>query len=80
MHSSSCRPGLFLWAIVLLASYIPVSVVTTMSDEQRLLKKLKKNYDPAVRPVYNASDPVVIGLGITLTQILDVVSTFMFIG
>jgi hypothetical protein len=33
-----------------------------------------RNYDNTVRPVKNASDAVVIRLGITLTQIFDLVS------
>ncbi|CAG5133399.1 unnamed protein product, partial [Candidula unifasciata] len=41
------------------------------TDEQRLLKALIWNYDPAVRPVYDARHSVVIKLGITLTQIID---------
>ena len=45
-----------------------------LTDEQRLLKTLRHNYDPAVRPVFDAKRPVVIDLGITLTQIIDVVS------
>lgn len=44
-----------------------------MTDEQRLLKILLWNYDPAVRPVFEAKKAVVIKLGITLTQIIDVV-------
>lgn len=47
-----------------------------MTDEQRLLYKLMENYDNSVRPVMKASSPVVIQLGITLTQIMDIVSTF----
>lgn len=46
-----------------------------MTDEQRLLYKLMENYDNSVRPVMKASSPVVIQLGITLTQIMDIVST-----
>jgi nicotinic acetylcholine receptor len=45
----------------------------TLSDEQKLLQKLMRGYDKSVRPVYNASTPVVVRLGITLTQIFDVV-------
>ncbi|XP_046583914.1 neuronal acetylcholine receptor subunit alpha-10-like [Haliotis rubra] len=52
------------------------SVATTgrgrPTDEQRLLKKLRENYDSSVRPVFDATHPVVIRLGITLTQVLDV--------
>lgn len=43
-----------------------------MTDEQRLLYKLMENYDNSVRPVMKASSPVVIQLGITLTQIMDI--------
>uniref|UniRef100_A0A2C9KAA8 Neurotransmitter-gated ion-channel ligand-binding domain-containing protein n=1 Tax=Biomphalaria glabrata TaxID=6526 RepID=A0A2C9KAA8_BIOGL len=47
-----------------------------LTDEQRLLKALTTNYDPAVRPVYNSKQAVLIRLGITLTQIIDVVWSF----
>ncbi|CAG5130934.1 unnamed protein product, partial [Candidula unifasciata] len=47
-------------------------VKPSMTDEQRLLKALVWNYDPAVRPVYDARTPVIIKLGTTLTQIIDV--------
>lgn len=45
-----------------------------MTEEQRLLYHLIKSYDRSSRPVYKAATPVVIRLGITLTQILDVVN------
>ncbi|UJR35588.1 hypothetical protein I4U23_028340 [Adineta vaga] len=41
------------------------------SDEQHLLYFLMKNYSNNVRPVRNASMPVPIKLGLTLTQIFD---------
>ncbi|CAF3490687.1 unnamed protein product [Adineta steineri] len=41
------------------------------SDEQRLLYFLLKNYSNNVRPVRNASLPVPVKLGLTLTQIFD---------
>lgn len=44
-----------------------------MTEEQRLLYFLLRTYDKSSRPVIKASTPVVIRLGITLTQILDVV-------
>lgn len=43
-----------------------------MTEEQRLLYFLLRTYDKSSRPVIKASTPVVIRLGITLTQILDV--------
>lgn len=45
-----------------------------MTDEQRLLSVLMKHYSSETRPVFNASHPVVVRLGITLTQLFDVVS------
>ncbi|CAF1146456.1 unnamed protein product [Adineta ricciae] len=41
------------------------------SDEQRLLYFLMRNYSNSVRPVHNASVPVPVKLGLTLTQIFD---------
>ena len=52
----------------------PVAERLEASDEQRLFRKLMKNYEKSVRPVINSSMPVVVSLGITLTQILDIVS------
>ena len=43
-------------------------------QESRLLTHLMENYDREVRPVYNASKAVVVKVGITLTQIFDMVS------
>jgi hypothetical protein len=45
-----------------------------MSDEQRLFYTLMIGYEKAVRPTRRAVDPVVVKLGITLTQIMDIVS------
>ena len=44
-----------------------------LPDEQRLLRKILRNYDTAARPVYNASHTVTVGFGLTLTQIADMV-------
>lgn len=45
------------------------------TDEQKLFDKLLTGYNPASRPVYNASDIVTVKFGITLTQVSDMVST-----
>jgi nicotinic acetylcholine receptor len=45
-----------------------------LTDEQRLLSTLMTSYSSETRPVYNASDPVEVRVGITLTQLFDVVS------
>jgi len=42
-----------------------------LPDEQVLITDLLKNYDPAARPVYNASMPVVVRFNFALFQIID---------
>ena len=44
-----------------------------MSDEQALLSELLADYDPAARPVYDASTPVVVKFGMSYIQICDMV-------
>lgn len=41
------------------------------NDEKRLLRHLMRGYERDVRPVKNASTPIVIQLSMTLTQIFD---------
>lgn len=43
------------------------------TDEQRLLYTLLRGYEKSVRPVRNASTPIVVRLGITLTHLFDLV-------
>lgn len=42
-----------------------------LPDEQRLLESLLGNYDPASRPVFNASDSVEVKFGFSLVQLYD---------
>jgi len=46
-----------------------------MPDEQRLLMKLLRSYDPGIRPVFNVSRNVVVNFSLTLVQIMDMVRT-----
>ena len=46
-------------------------------DESRLLKHLLINYDKRVRPILDAKKNITIYVGITLTQIFDMVSFLM---
>lgn len=48
-------------------------------DEQGLVTRLLHNYDPASRPVFNASHPVVVYFGIMFIQICDMVSLVLMI-
>ena len=43
--------------------------------EQRLMRNLLRNYERSVRPVKNATDTVIVKMGLTLTQIFDMVCT-----
>ena len=45
--------------------------------ESKLLKYLMRNYDREVRPVVDPKTAMVVNVGITLTQIFDMVS-FVF--
>ena len=48
------------------------------TDEQRLLYNLLRGYEKSVRPVRNASQAIVVRLGITLTHLFDLVSNVVF--
>lgn len=50
------------------------NITPDMPDEQRLFYTLMTGYERAVRPTKHASDAVVVKLGISLTQIMDLVS------
>jgi len=55
-----------------------VSVLRGIPDEQRLLAKIQRNYDSRVRPVYNSSHRVTVKFALTLTQIIDVVGSYVY--
>lgn len=48
------------------------------NEEKRLLNILMEGYDRNVRPVGNSSAAILIELGITLTQIFDMVRFLLF--
>ncbi|CAM4961520.1 unnamed protein product [Rotaria socialis] len=48
------------------------NITPETSDEQRLFYKIMTGYEKAVRPLKKSSQAVVVKLGITLTQILDI--------
>ncbi|XP_068215647.1 neuronal acetylcholine receptor subunit alpha-10-like [Palaemon carinicauda] len=53
------------------STFRPHEIKLEDNDEKRLLDSLMRGYDRDVRPVRNASHPIVIKLSITLTQIFD---------
>ena len=46
-----------------------------LPTEQRLMNRLLRNYERSVRPVRNATDVVTVRMGMTMTQIFDMVSS-----
>ncbi len=57
----------------------PDNEADVLPVEQRLMNYLLRNYERSVRPVKNASDTVFVRMGLTLTQIFDMVSRQWFI-
>ena len=58
------------WVFFLLA----IQLVYPGFHERRLLVDLMSDYNKLERPVYNETDPVILTFGLTLQQIIDVVS------
>ena len=48
--------------------------ITKDDDEDRLFEKLFSKHNPDIRPVINKKDTVAVKLGISLHQLIDVVS------
>lgn len=63
--------------LTVLTSLTSGTVLRGVPDEQRLLTKIYRNYDNSVRPVYNATNNVVVKFGLSLIQIIDMVSDFL---
>lgn len=58
--------------------FILVSETWAGYYEKKLLHKLLDTYNVLERPVANESDPLQLSFGITLMQIIDVVSFHLF--
>ncbi|NP_001297421.1 neuronal acetylcholine receptor subunit alpha-10-like precursor [Aplysia californica] len=56
---------------VVLAVLLDLALCVLRTDETRLIDAIMTDYNPAARPVYNASHTVIVKFGITLTQISD---------
>ena len=70
-----CEPPVLL---ILLVIGLSLDTVDSGEAERRLLNTLMEQYNKLERPVYNESDPLVLTFGLTLQQIIDVVS-FIFL-
>ncbi|CAF1480509.1 unnamed protein product [Rotaria sordida] len=51
-----------------------INITAHMSDEQRLFYTIMTGYEKAIRPLKKSSEAVVVKLGISLTQILGIIS------
>ena len=55
------------------STLFPTNITANMPDEQRLFYTLMTGYEKAIRPTKKSSEAVTVKLGITLTQIMDIV-------
>lgn len=60
--------------MVIKVIFITVADIEAGMHENRLLNKLLDKYNPLERPVADESDPLNVTFGLTLQQIIDVVS------
>lgn len=51
-----------------------IDMVLSGANERRLLNDLMAQYNTLERPVYNESEPLIVSFGLTLQQIIDIVS------
>ena len=70
------RPPVMLCLLVI---FLSLDSVDSGEAERRLLNELMGQYNKLERPVYNESDPLVLTFGLTLQQIIDVVSFFILL-
>lgn len=66
--------------MVLYAFHLLLSLAACSAGphEKRLLHALLDNYNSLERPVVNESDPLQLSFGLTLMQIIDVVSHILY--
>lgn len=61
----------------LIITYAASNVSNGDEMEYKLMRDLFRNYDRRIRPSKNASDPLNVTFGLSLAQIIDVVSSFV---
>lgn len=70
--------GQFLKCLSFFCLIIAFIVCSAGYNEKRLLHDLLDTYNTLERPVLNESDPLQLSFGLTLMQIIDVVSKYKF--
>jgi nicotinic acetylcholine receptor, invertebrate len=68
--------GSVLLAAVFIALHFAIAKANP--DSKRLYDDLLSNYNRLIRPVGNNSDRLTVKMGLRLSQLIDVVSTFRF--
>ncbi|XP_011702716.1 PREDICTED: uncharacterized protein LOC105458846 [Wasmannia auropunctata] len=66
------------WTLVAAIALAASGLVSGGIHEKKLLNDLLDSYNVLERPVGNESDPLVLSFGLTLMQIIDVVSAQLF--
>lgn len=72
-----CVSQVFKWYFMLSISF-SLAACSAGPHEKRLLHALLDNYNSLERPVVNESDPLQLSFGLTLMQIIDVVSRILY--
>ena len=64
----------FIFSLILITCYLYISGVQCGPHERRLINDLMDRYQNLERPVFNESEALNLKFGLTLQQIIDVVS------
>ena len=75
----SSEPGSPALRLSLVSALLSLGSVDSGEAERRLLNTLMEQYNKLERPVYNESEPLVLTFGLTLQQIIDVVSFYLLV-
>ena len=65
----------FIYLILIFSEYPAYPVI---NDEERLIKKLLNGYDARIRPVNSSKMPTTVALGLSITEIVELVSWLFF--
>ena len=66
-----------LWGVLVATLLICPHIILANPDAKRLYDDLLSNYNKLVRPVQNTTDPLTVRIKLKLSQLIDVVSTYV---
>lgn len=67
------------WVMVIVVQMFVMREVAGNPDAKRLYDDLLSTYNRLIRPVSNNTQTVLVKLGLRLSQLIDLVSTFRFL-